>query len=82
MGMTLPLLCESLLLWNVKPHIPNLSREKNEFLVFCGLLRLILGLEDQLMAASEEEVVSITDLVRLTATICLYCLTYFIDSER
>lgn len=36
---------------------------KKEFLVFRSLLRLIPGLEARLMAASEDEVVNIADLV-------------------
>ena len=52
-------------------------REKKEFLVFRSLLRLVPGFEARLMASSEEEVLSITDLGRPTPTVSLYRLTYF-----
>ena len=64
--MVLPPLCESLLLYNVKPHLPSLHSEKKEFVVFRSLLQLIPGLEAWLMVASEEEAINIADLVRLT----------------
>ena len=51
-------------------------RERKEYMVFCKLLRMVPGLEAQLMEASEEQVVDITDLVKTTLTTCLCPLEY------
>ena len=53
-----------------------------EFLVFRSLLRLVPEFEAQLMASLEEEVVSITDLVRPILLFVCIALHTFIGSER
>ena len=50
--------------------------------MFRSLLRLVPGFEARLMASSEEEVVSIADLVRPTLPFVCIALRTFIGSER
>jgi len=46
----------------------DIHREWKEYAVFRELLRLVPGFEDWLMESSEEQVIHIADLVRLTLT--------------
>ena len=41
------------------------SRERKELAVFCELLKMVPGLEAQLMESSEDDVITIADLVCL-----------------
>ena len=50
----------------ILPLTLDIHRERKEYAVFRELLRLVPGLEGRLMESSEEQVIHIADLVRLT----------------
>ena len=42
-------------------------------MVFCKLLKMVPGLESRLMESSEDDVITISDLVRPLVLLCLTC---------
>lgn len=59
--------------------------ERKEFAVFLQLLKLVPSLEDRLMSSSEEEAITIADLVSLFTCDAIYIDVlgrHFIDTER
>lgn len=54
----------------------SVFRERQEYVVFRELIRMVPGLEARLMESSEEEIIAIADLVTQATILLFYFLTY------